>query len=192
VTATAASARARYTGTAIGLHWIVVVLIVAAWTLGLTMVDLPLSPQKLRTYSWHKWTGVTIFLLALARLAWRAAHRPPALPASMPAWQARAAAASHALLYALLLAIPLSGWLFSSASGVPVVYLGLVQLPDLVGKDKALAELLKQVHVALNWALFVIACVHVAAGLKHHFIDRDDVLARMLPFVSPRREGDKK
>ena len=187
MTGTAASGHARYTGTAIGLHWIVVILIVAAWAVGLTMVDLPLSPQKLKLYSWHKWIGVTIFLLALARLAWRTAHRPPALPSSMPAWQSRAAAASHALLYMLLLAIPLSGWLFSSASGVPVVYLGLVQLPDLVGRDKALAGLLKQVHVVLNGALFATACIHVGAALKHHFVDRDDVLARMLPLVAPRR-----
>lgn len=183
--------RNRYTGMAIGLHWIVVALIVAAWALGLTMVDLPLSPQKLKTYSWHKWTGVTVFLLMLARLAWRAAHRPPALPIAMPAWQLRAAAASHALLYTLLLAIPLSGWLFSSASGVPVVYLGLVQLPDLVGRDKALAEILKQLHVILNWTLFVTICIHIAAALKHHFVDRDDVLARMLPFLSPRQSGEK-
>lgn len=183
--------RRRYSAPAIGLHWIVVVLVAAAWALGLTMVDLPLSPQKLKLYSWHKWTGVTIFLLALARLAWRAAHRPPALPVSMPAWQSRAAAASHALLYVLLLAIPLSGWLFSSASGVPVVYLGLVQLPDLVGRDKALAELLKQFHVALNLTLFVTVCIHVGAALKHHFVDRDDVLARMLPFLSLRRPGEK-
>lgn len=183
--------RRRYTATAIGLHWLVVALIAAAWALGLTMVDLPLSPQKLKVYSWHKWTGVTIFLLALARLAWRAAHRPPALPISMPAWQIRATAVSHALLYALLLAIPLSGWLFSSASGVPVVYLGLVQLPDLVGRDKALAELLKQVHVVLNCTLFFTACIHVVAALKHHFVDRDDVLARMLPFLSQRRQGKK-
>jgi len=187
----AAGGRIRYNGTAIGLHWIVVALIVAAWALGLTMVDLPLSPQKLKVYSWHKWTGVTIFLLALARLAWRAAHRPPALPSSMPAWQIRAAAASHVLLYVLLLAIPLSGWLFSSASGVPVVYLGLVQLPDLVGRDKALAELLKQVHVVLNCALFATACIHVGAALKHHFVDRDDVLARMLPFLSQPRQGEE-
>lgn len=191
MTAVAAGWHDRYTGTAIGLHWIVVALIVAAWALGLTMVDLPLSPQKLKTYSWHKWTGVTIFLLTLARLAWRAAHRPPALPSTMPAWQKRAAAASHALLYALLLAIPLSGWLFSSASGVPVVYLGLVQLPDLVGRDKALAVLLKQVHVILNWTLLVTLCIHVSAALKHHFVNRDDVLARMLPFLSPRRAGEK-
>ena len=191
MTGMAASGRTRYTGTAIGLHWIVVALIVAAWALGLTMVDLPLSPQKLKAYSWHKWTGVTIFLLTLARLAWRASHQPPALPGSMPAWQIRAAAASHALLYALLFAIPLSGWLFSSASGVPVVYLGLVQLPDLVGRDKALAGLLKQVHVVLNWTLFVTACIHVTAAFKHHLVDRDDVLTRMLPFLSQRRQGEK-
>ena len=187
----AAGGRHRYTGTAIGLHWIVVILIVAAWAVGLTMVDLPLSPQKLKLYSWHKWIGVTIFLLTLARLAWRAAHQPPTLSHSIPAWQIRAAAVSHALLYALLFAIPLSGWLFSSASGVPVVYLGLVQLPDLVGRDKALAGLLKQVHVVLNWTLFVIACIHVTAALKHHLVDRDDVLARMLPFLSQPRQGEE-
>ena len=187
----AAGGRHRYTGTAIGLHWIVVILIVAAWAVGLTMVDLPLSPQKLKLYSWHKWIGVSIFLLTLARLAWRAAHQPPTLSHSIPAWQIRAAAVSHALLYALLFAIPLSGWLFSSASGVPVVYLGLVQLPDLVGRDKALAGLLKQVHVVLNWTLFVIACIHVTAALKHHLVDRDDVLARMLPFLSQPRQGEE-
>ena len=187
----AAGGRHRYTGTAIGLHWIVVILIVTAWAVGLTMVDLPLSPQKLKLYSWHKWIGVSIFLLTLARLAWRAAHQPPTLSHSIPAWQIRAAAVSHALLYALLFAIPLSGWLFSSASGVPVVYLGLVQLPDLVGRDKALAGLLKQVHVVLNWTLFVTACIHVTAALKHHLVDRDDVLARMLPFLSQPRQGEE-
>lgn len=187
----AAARPVRYTRIAIGLHWVTVALIIAAWGLGLNMVDLPLSPQKLKVYSWHKWTGVTIFLLTFSRLAWRAAHRPPALPHSMPGWQMRAAAASHALLYTLLFAIPLSGWLFSSASGVPVVYLGLVQLPDLVGRDKALAALLKQVHVVLNWTLLAAVCIHVAAALKHQLVDRDGVLARMLPFPPLRQSEDK-
>lgn len=176
----------RYTATAVALHWMAAALVIAAWGVGFTMTDLPLSPQKLKVYSWHKWIGVTVFLLAVARIAWRIGHRPPPLPAAMPAWQVRAAAASHALLYALMLAIPLSGWLFSSASGVPVVYLGLVQLPDLIGRDKALAALLKQAHYALNWTLLGLVCLHVAAALKHHFGDRDGVLRRMLPSPRPR------
>jgi len=103
----------------------------------------------------------------------------------MPAWQRRAAAASHALLYVLLFVIPLSGWLYSSATGVQVVYLGIVPLPDLVGKDRALAGLLRVVHVSLNALLFATVCLHVAAAIRHHFVDRDAVLARMLPLVKP-------
>lgn len=178
-----------YGAIAIGLHWLVFALIVANWLLGPYMVDLPLSPQKLKYFSWHKWVGVTVFLLAVFRLTWRVSHPPPPLPVSVPRWQRRAARGLHLLLYVLIFAIPISGWLYSSASGVPTVYLGWVQLPDLVGKDKALAELLKQTHIVLNMLLFAIVCVHVAAALKHHFFDRDDVLARMLPFV--KRSGER-
>jgi len=90
---------------------------------------------------------------------------------------------SHLLLYLLVIAIPLTGWLFSSASGIPTVYLGWIQLPDLVAKDKPVAELFRQAHVFLNVTLFAIVCTHIAAALKHHFLDRDDVLVRMLPFL---------
>jgi cytochrome b561 len=102
----------------------------------------------------------------------------------MPSWQRRAATASHVLLYALMLAIPLSGWLYSSATGVSVVYLGLVPLPDLVPKDKPLAAVLKGVHVGLNSALVLLVIIHAGAALKHHFIERDGVLARMLPLFA--------
>jgi cytochrome b561 len=104
----------------------------------------------------------------------------------MPRWQRVAAAANHVLLYALLLMIPVSGWLMSSASGVPVVYLGLIPLPDLVGKDKALADQLKLAHEALNWTLIALIVLHVAAALKHHFVERDEVLPSMLPLIKPR------
>src|SRR5476651_1150557 len=137
----------RYTSTAIVLHWLIFALIACGFTLAVYMVDLPLSPHKLKYFSWHKWTGVTIFLVALARLAWRLTHRIPALPANFPLWQRRAASAMHALLYALIVIIPVTGWLYSSAAGVPTVYLGLIQFPDLITKDKALAEQLKWIHV---------------------------------------------
>jgi cytochrome b561 len=170
----------RYSGAAIALHWATAVLILANLLLGLSMVPLPISPRKLQWYLWHKSIGVTIFLLTSLRLAWRALRPHPA-PVPMPRWQRRAAAAAHALLYVLLIAIPVSGWLYSSATGVQVVYAGVLALPDLVPKDKALADVLRAVHVALNSLLAAVVCVHVAAALKHHFVDRDEVLVRMLP-----------
>jgi len=170
----------RYSGAAIGLHWLTAVLIVANLALGLSMVPLPIIPRKLEWYTWHKWIGITVFLLTCARLGWRWVRpAPPAV--AMAAWQRRAAAVSQFLMYVLLLAIPVSGWLYSSATGVQVVYLGLVPLPDLVPHDKALAGVLKATHVALNFTLFVVVFVHTAAALKHHFVDRDAALVRMLP-----------
>ena len=171
---------------AIALHWVIATVIVCNFVLGLYMHDLPLSPAKLRLYSYHKWIGVTIFLLVLFRLAWRLSHHAPALPTTIPLWQRRAAVTSHVMLYVLTLIIPLSGWLLSSAAGVQVVYLGVLPIPDLIGKDKALADQLKLAHEWLNYLMFVVVVLHVAAALKHHFIDRDEVLMRMLPWVSHR------
>ncbi len=179
---------ASYTRTAISLHWLTLVLIACGFALAVYRVDLPLSPQKLKYFSWHKWIGVTVFMLAVARLAWRLTHPAPASPAMLPLWQQRAAASVHAALYVLILAIPLSGWLYSSATGLPTVYLGLVQLPDLLPRDKALTAQLKLVHVTLNYTLLMLVVVHTAAALKHHVVDRDDVLRRMLPFVKPAGE----
>lgn len=173
----------RYTRTAIALHWLIALLILAAFPLGVVMHDLPLSPLKLRLISYHKWLGVTVFVLAVVRLAWRATHTPPPLPETVPGWQRRAAHGLHHLLYALLFAIPLSGWLMSSAKGFQTVYLGVLPLPDLVGKDKALGELLEEVHKMLNFGLLWLVLAHVAAALKHQYLDRDGVLARMLPFL---------
>lgn len=171
-----------YSRTAIALHWLAAALIVANLGLGVSMVELPLSPLKLRLFGWHKTIGLTVLLVAAARLAWRYANPPPP-PVAMPEWQRRAAAAAHAALYVLMLAVPLSGWIYSSSTGVSVVYLGLVALPDLVAKDKALAAVLKVVHVTLNLGLVSLIGVHAGAALKHHFVDRDPVLRRMLPFL---------
>lgn len=168
------------------LHWITAALIVGNLALGLSMVPLPLSPQKLRWYGWHKWVGITVFLLTCARLAWRWWHPAPP-PVRMPAWQRRAAGVSHTLLYLLMLVVPISGWVYSSSTGVQVVYLGLVPLPDLVGKDKVLAAILRNVHIVLNATMFALIAVHLTAAFKHHFVDRDDVLVRMWPWL--KRKG---
>jgi cytochrome b561 len=179
---------ARYGAVAMSLHWLTVALVFANLTLGISMVPLPLSPRKLQWYAWHKWIGITVFIVTCLRLAWRASHRPPPL-VPMPDWQRRAADRSHVLLYVLLTLIPLSGWLYSSSTGVQVVYLGLVPLPDLVPKDRTLATVLKWTHYGLNSALFALVVVHAAAALKHHFVDRDRTLARMLPAAWTRSRG---
>ena len=176
----------RYTGVAIALHWLIAVAILGTFLLGQYMTNLQLSPAKLKLYSYHKWIGVTIFLLVLMRIAWRLAHRPPLPPASMPAWQHSAASIAHFFLYALTLAIPVSGWLMSSASGFQVVYLGVIPIPDLLAKSKDAAQELKQLHEALNWLMVLVVAMHVAVALKHHLMDRDDVLQRMLPFLKQR------
>ena len=176
----------RYTGVAIALHWLIAAAILGTFLLGQYMTNLQLSPAKLKLYSYHKWIGVTIFLLVLVRIAWRLAHRPPLPPVSMPAWQHSAASIAHFFLYALTLAIPVSGWLMSSASGFQVVYLGVVPIPDLLAKSRDAAEQLKHLHEALNWLMVLVVAMHVAAALKHHLMDRDDVLRRMLPFLKQR------
>ena len=171
----------RYTGVAIGLHWLIGLMILGSFGVGLYMVDLSLSPTKLRLYSWHKWAGVTIFTLVLIRCLWRITHAAPLLPPEMPRWQRLAAEASHYFLYALMIAIPLSGWLMSSAKGFQTVYFGVLPIPDLLVKNEALGETLALVHKFLNFTMIAIVIVHVAAALKHHFIDKDDILRRMLP-----------
>jgi cytochrome b561 len=168
-----------YTRTAKALHWLIALLIFAVFPLGLYMHDLKLSPAKLQLYSYHKWAGVIIFLLAIVRLLWRITHRPPAL--SLPRLQQIASGAVHHLLYVLMLAIPFSGWLMSSAKGYQTVLFGILPLPDLLAKDKELGHTLENIHASLNYLLLALVAVHIAAALKHHFIDRDQVLTRMLP-----------
>jgi cytochrome b561 len=173
---------ARYTPTAITLHWLIALIIFCSFPLGLYMVELPLSPARLRLYSWHKWAGVTVFALAVLRIAWRATHpAPPPLP--MPRWQLMASSATHHMLYVLIVVVPLSGWLYSSAAGFQTVYFGVLPIPDLIGKDKALADQLKLVHLVLNYALAALIAAHLAASLKHHLVDRDGLLGRMIPFL---------
>jgi len=171
----------RYTATAITLHWLMALLLAGLFAVGIYMHELPLSPWKLKVYSWHKWAGVTAFLLVLVRLAWRIGHRPPPLPATMAPAMRLAAHAGHGLLYLLMIAIPLTGWLMSSAKGFQTVYFGLLPIPDLLAKNKELGDLLQQAHQALNLLFAAVVLGHVGAAIKHHRVDKDDVLTRMLP-----------
>lgn len=172
---------AHYDATAKLLHWLMALMIFGLLGLGFYMQDLPLSPQKLQIYSWHKWAGVTVFFLALLRLVWRATHQPPALPGHMSTLERWGAKLGHFALYALMVAIPLSGWLMSSAKGIQTVWFGVLPLPDLLEKNKEIGNALQTLHAVLNLTLIAVLLAHVAGALKHHWFDKDDVLTRMLP-----------
>ena len=171
----------RYTHVAIFFHWLVALLIIGAFSMGLVMTEMAPSMTKLKYFSWHKWAGVTILGLATLRLLWRLSHKAPPYPASMPSWQQQAANLLHGALYVLMFAVPLSGYFYTLAAGYPVVYFGLVELPVLIAKNDALKPVLKEVHFWLNMALAGLVAAHVAAALKHHFIDRDGIIKRMMP-----------
>lgn len=172
----------RYTKTAILLHWLTALLIASGFMLGVTMVDIPgITPTKLKYFSWHKWIGITVLGLACVRVLWRLTHPAPAYPDTMPAWQQKAAGGLHHLLYVLIFAVPISGYFYSLAAGVPVVYLGIIPLPVLIEPNQEWKPILRLVHFTLNMMLLAGVSLHVLAALKHHFIDRDGVLKRMLP-----------
>lgn len=163
-----------------GLHWLVAALILIQAALGLVMVDMINSPDKIRLYALHKSIGLTILALAALRLAWRLhAGAPAPLPGA--GWQRTAARISHGLLYALLFALPLSGWLFNSAAGFPLQWFGLFNLPPVAAADPDLRVLARATHEWLFWMLAAVTLVHVAAALHHHLFLGDATLARMLP-----------
>jgi len=174
-----------WSATAKFLHWTIAVLIVTQFVVGWLAVSWRLSPTKLDLFVWHKSTGMLVLALALVRLAWRATHRPPPWPSDMPAWERIAAHLTHGLLYAAMIAIPLSGWIVSSAAGVPFSIYWRIPLPPLVAPDRHLAEVVAGVHLVLGIVLIVLLVMHVGAALRHHYGKRDDVLVRMLPWRKP-------
>ena len=169
----------HYTRTAVALHWTVAGLVVIALAVGWVMTDMAISPLKLQVITWHKWVGVTVLALFFVRALWRLTHPVPA-PLPMPAWQRLTASVLHGLLYVMLLVQPLSGWLFSNAVGRPVVYLNLIPLPNLVAKSPPLGAVFRAFHDTGAVVLAIAIGLHVAGALKHHFVDRDDTLRRMM------------
>lgn len=167
------------------LHWIIVVLIINQWVIAERAEELKFS-EKIAMLGWHKSFGMTILALAVIRLIWRWMNPVPELIAETRPWERVLAKISHLLLYGLIFAMPISGWLMSSAKNTPVSWFKLFQIPDLVAPDKAFGASMDNLHHLLFKVLVVVAALHIAGALKHHFIDRNDVLRRMLPFT-----GDK-
>ncbi|HEX2494989.1 MAG TPA: cytochrome b [Steroidobacter sp.] len=178
----------RYGAVAQLFHWVIVALIITQFFLANKADALPIGAAKLATLARHKSVGITILGLAILRLLWRLLGTAPAPPQTAARWQKVAARASHFMLYALLLVIPVLGWLMSSARNFPVSWFGLVTLPDLIEPNRAAYDFFHKAHQLAAGLLFVIALVHAGAALKHHFIDRDDVLRRMLPAWGQRGE----
>ena len=171
---------ARYDNVAIAFHWLLALMLVGSFCVGLYMSGLPFSIQRVKLFNWHKWAGMTILALTLLRLLWRLGHPPPP-EAPGPHWQQLAAKTTHRAMYLLCLVIPVVGWAYSSAAGFQIVVFGVLPMPNLLSADKALAESIKPWHAWLAYALATLVLLHVAAGLKHHFVDRDGLLHRMRP-----------
>jgi cytochrome b561 len=164
------------------LHWLTALAVVGMIGVGWWMVALPFGLLKLQVYGWHKWIGLTVLVLTLARLLWRWRVPGPPLPASVAPWERRLAPAVHALLIGLLLAMPLTGWTMSSAAGVEVVWFGMLPLPDLVPRDQQLFEALRLAHDVLSKLLVASILLHWAAVMRHDILRRDGVFRRMSPF----------
>lgn len=164
------------------LHWVIVILISIQVFLGLKAVNLPIV-RRLALLAEHKSFGMTILALAVLRLLWRSANRTPELPDTLKSWERALAHVTHWGLYGLLFALPITGWLMSSARGFPVSWFGLVQIPDLVSRNQGLYDAMLRTHHLLVWLLGAVVLLHVGAALKHHFMLKDDVLKRMLPFT---------
>ena len=174
----AGAAAQRYNTVARALHWVIALLVVGNLIGGFVHEAFE---HVVRIIPVHKAVGLTILALSLLRLAWRIAARPPALPAEMPLWERGSAHVIHAMFYVLMIAMPLSGWLFSSAGKYPLTWFGLFDVPKFaVAKDSTLYAVTHGGHMAMAWLFLALVVLHVTAALRHHLVLKDTVLRRML------------
>jgi cytochrome b561 len=168
------------------LHWLIFLLIATLLVVGFLMTRMENSPDKFKIYGIHKSVGIIVLLTVILRLGWKAINIYPPLPDTLSKWDKLAAHAGHALLYVLIIAMPLSGWLMSSAAGFSVSVFGWFTLPDLIVPDKELGKQLRDIHGWLAYAIIVMVSLHVIAALLHHFYYKNNVLRRMLPFTGTK------
>ncbi|MBB1088180.1 cytochrome b [Lysobacter sp. SG-8] len=165
-----------------GLHWLIMLLILGLAIVGLSLDALPRSPKYFWVYDLHKSTGLLVLALVIVRLGWRLYAGTPRPVAGTPPWQAAIAGATHWILYGLILAMPLSGWLYDSASGLrPLKWFGVATVPKLSPPDEGLADLARDAHEWLFWVLVALVALHAGAAFYHHVFQRDETLRRMLP-----------
>ncbi|MEP6547266.1 MAG: cytochrome b [Gammaproteobacteria bacterium] len=184
------SSPTRYGAVAQAFHWVIAALVVTQFVLANLAEDLPIGVHKLALLARHKSFGMTVLMLAILRVLWRLKHRPPQLPAAMKPVERMLAHSTHIAFYVLLFAMPLTGWLMSSAKNYSVSWFGLFTWPNLIGKNEAAFDLLRSTHGILSEVLFVIAVLHILAALNHHFWHKDDVLLRMLPYTKTKTKSE--
>lgn len=168
----------RYGKIAISLHWIMALLLIFLVILGLYMVNLPIGLEKLKMYGWHKEYGILALMLVVLRFVWRLTNKTPSL--NIPLFEKIAARFVHWLFYVFMFGMPISGWLVTSAAGLPVSFFGLFVLPNLVSPDPQALTLYQQIHKWMGYGLIATFLLHTSAALKHHFINKDEILRRML------------
>ena len=183
----------HYSSVAIALHWLIALLLVGQIAGGLYMHRLPATTLKFELYQWHKSFGVTILALSALRLIWRLTHRAPPLPEAMTGIERLGARVSHAGFYFLMFSLPMAGWAMVSASpkDVPTVLFKTIPFPHLPGmpQSDALEGAFMQTHEYLAFGAIGLIILHVAAALKHHFVNRDNVLAGMAPWIKPKSKS---
>jgi cytochrome b561 len=177
----------RYGAVAQAFHWVIAALVVTQFVLFKLEEDLPIGAHKLALLARHKSVGMTILMLAVLRLLWRLKNPPPELPPNMTPLERKLARGTHALFYVLLFAMPVTGWMMSSAKNYSVSWFGWFTWPNLVGKNETAYNVLHSTHEILSDVLLVVAILHILAALKHHFWNRDNVLVRMLPFTKSEK-----
>lgn len=163
------------------LHWIMALLVICLLGVGLYMGTMSLSAAKIQVYNLHKSLGICVLFLIIGRICWHIISRTPHFVETLKPWEKKAATLVHFSLYILLIAMPLSGWIFSSAAGRPVQFFGIFTLPDIVAPDENIAKTFRALHGYIGYALMALIAMHIAGALKHHFIDKDPTLKRMLP-----------
>lgn len=169
-----------YTKLAKAMHWLVAIFIFVNFPMGLYMNTFPHNSAGFNgVLFYHASIGSLIFMLAMLRLVWRMTHTPPALPSSVARWQVVASHGLHGTLYVLMLAVPLTGYVHRLAGGHPVNFFGVGELPVFLGKDEPLRLLTDALHKTLVFVLAILVVGHIAAALKHRFVDRDGVAGRM-------------
>lgn len=169
----------RYGLMTILIHWLMAIIIIGLLALGLYMADLPISPAKLKYYGWHKEFGLLVLMLVIVRVTWRLRNINPTL-ANLPRWEELAARSVHWLFYFFMFANPITGWLISSAAGLPVSFFGLFTFPTLIAASEPNRIFFTGIHEWLAYGLIATVCLHVAAAFKHFLIDRDHIMQRML------------
>ncbi|MBV8801739.1 MAG: cytochrome b [Gammaproteobacteria bacterium] len=161
------------------LHWIMAILIIGLLIIGIYMVRIPVSPLQLKLFRWHKEFGMLVLMVVIVRLIWRFSNVIPTL-LTLPIWERMAALSVHWMFYFFMIILPISGWLVSSAAGISISFFGWFVFPDFVSANEEVRILFTAIHKWIAYLLIAVLCLHIAAALKHHYLNKDDILRRML------------